>query len=320
MAASAWIGRLTTASSLALLLVLGVLLPGRMFLPTDVLLVDVLTSFTAQYALLALLVALWLLWCRRWLRSAAFLLLLVPEIFSLFQGRGPAPVGEDSITVVTANLFESARAVRSAVAQAEALDADLLWWSEFPRDMDPETRGRVGALESRYPFGFEMPAADGRDLRFLSRYPLRTRETFQPPHTTGRPALKLTLEVEGRLLTVFALHTHPPTSPWSLEARNATLDWLQQELARHQGYALVLGDLNTSAFAPRFRELIEVSGLDCPSPWRCAVASWPSFVPILLTPIDHILAGGGAEVINLRRGRFTGSDHFPVVGEVIFRD
>ncbi len=312
--------RVTTAGSLALLLLLTVLLPGRRFLPTDSLLVDVLTSFAAQYAVLALLVAFWLLWHRRWLRSAAFLLLLVPEVFSLFQGRSASLVGEPAITVVSANLFESPRAVRSAVAQAEALDADLIWWSEFPRELDPETRGIVGALDARYPFGFEIPAADGRDLRFLSRYPLRAREMFQPPHTTGRPALKLTLEVEGRLLTVFALHTHPPTSPWSLEARNATLDWLQQELSGHQGHALVLGDLNTSAFAPRFRELIEVSGLHCPSPWRCAVASWPSFVPILLTPIDHILAGGGAEVINIRRGRFTGSDHFPVVAEVIFRD
>ncbi|MCC5886799.1 MAG: endonuclease/exonuclease/phosphatase family protein [Gammaproteobacteria bacterium] len=311
---------MATVGSLALLLILAALLPGRVFLPANVLVVDILTSFAAQYALLALLMALGLLWQRRWLRGAAFLLLLLPDLFSLFQGRGAPPLGEPAITVVSANLFESARAVRSAVAQGEALDADLIWWSEFPRDLDPETRGRVGALDARYPFGFEMPAADGRDLRFLSRFPLRTRETFQPPHTTGRPALKLTLEVEGRLLTVFALHTHPPTSPWSLEARNATLDWLQQELANLDGYALVLGDLNTSAFAPRFRELLDVSGLHCPSVWRCSVASWPSFVPILLTPIDHILAGGGAEVVNLRRGRFTGSDHFPVVAEVAFRD
>lgn len=313
--------RSITAASLIVLLILAVLLPGRRFLPADVLLLDVLSSFAAQWALLALLMALWLLSCRRWLRGLAFLLLLLPDAFSWMQGGSAPPLRDDRvITVVSANLFESNGAVRSAVAQAQALDADLLWWSEFPRDLDPETRGRFGALDAHYPFGFDMPAADGRDLRFLSRYPLRSRETFEPPQTSGRPALKLTLEVQGRLLTVFALHTHPPTSPWSLEARNATLDWLQQELAQHRGYALVLGDLNTSAFAPRFRELIAVSGLDCPSVWHCAVASWPSFFPVLLTPIDHILAGGGAEVVSLRRGRFTGSDHFPVVAEVTFDD
>lgn len=312
--------RSITAGSLLLLLILAVLLPGRRFLPTDVLLVDVLTSFAAQCALLALFMALWLFYWRRWLRGWAFLLLLLPDGFSLIQGGSASVAGDRVITVVSANLFESNGAVRSAVAQAQALDADLLWWSEFPRDLDPETRGRVGALDAHYPFGFEMSAADGRDLRFLSRYPLRSRETFEPPKTSGRPALKLTLEVQGHLLTVFALHTHPPTSAWSLEARNATLDWLQQELAQHQGYALVLGDLNTSAFAPRFRELVAVSGLDCRSPWHCAVASWPSFVPFLLTPIDHILAAGGAEVLSLRRGRFTGSDHFPVVAEVSFGD
>lgn len=312
--------RSITAGSLVLLLTLAVLLPGRRFMPADVLLLDILSSFAAQYALLALVMALWLFWWRRWLRGLAFLLLLFPDGFSLLQGGSAPTAGDRIITVVSANLSESPRAVRSAVAQAQALDADLLWWSEFPRELDPETRSRVGALDADYPFGFEMPADDGRDLRFLSRYPLRSRETFEPPQTTGRPALKLTFEVEGRLLTVFALHTHPPTSAWSLEARNATLDWLQQELARHEGYALVLGDLNTSVFAPRFEELVAVSGLDCRSPWHCAVASWPSFVPFLLTPIDHILAGGGAEVVSLRRGRFTGSDHFPVVAEVSLGD
>lgn len=313
---SGWIGGLATAGSLLLLLLLALLLPGRVFLPSDRLLVEIFTSFAPQYALLALLLAVWQLRRRRWLRSLAFLLLLLPDTASVLLSRQQVPAADLSLTVFSANLFESPRAVRSAVLQVQDLDADLVWFSEFPPELDPDTRGKIGALDAHYPFGFEMPAADGRELRFLSRYPLRAREVFQPPHTRGRPALKLTFEVQGRLLTVFALHTHPPTSPWSLAARNATLDWLQQELQRHPGQALVVGDLNTSAFSPRFQELLRDGGLHCDSVWRCAVASWPTFVPPLLTPIDHILAAGDARVVDLRRGRFTGSDHFPVVAEI----
>ncbi|TVS10533.1 MAG: hypothetical protein EA417_18920 [Gammaproteobacteria bacterium] len=313
---------LATGGSLLLLLALALLLPARSFLPGDRLLVETLTSFAPQYALLAVVMALWLWWRRRWLRGLAFMLLLVPELAG-FLGSRPAPPDDlasahPRLMVFSANLFESSRAVRSAVDQVEALDADLVWWSEFPRDLDPDTRARVGELDARYPFGFELAAADGRDIRFLSRYPLRTRQTFEPPLTSGRPALRLSLDVRGQLLTVFALHTHPPTSAWSLRARNETLDWLQDELAALEGRAIVMGDLNTSAFAPRFAELIREGGLDCASPWRCAVASWPTFVPVLLTPIDHILVGGELAVTQLRRGRFTGSDHFPVVAEIVF--
>ena len=309
-----------TATSFVVLSLLTVLLPARNFLPSDSLLVESFASFAPQYALLALALAAWQLCRRRWLRATAFLLLLVPEVTNAWRGAPnlPASAVAPVMTVYSANLFESPRAVRAAVAEAERLEPDIIWWSEFPSRLDPETDARVAALDARYPFGFEQAAYDGRDLRFLSKHPLRARQSFTPPRTSGRPALRLTLEVRGKLLTVFALHTHPPTSGWSLEARNQTLAWLESELRGHYGNALVLGDLNTSAFSPRFRELIHGSGLRCASPWRCAVASWPAFFPPLMTPIDHILARGGVHVVNLRRGRFTGSDHFPVIAEVVF--
>ena len=316
-------GVFATTSSLALLILLAVLLPGRGFLPADFMLAEILSSFAPQYAAIALFMGLLLLWRRRWLRGFAFLLLLVPEITSIATGGPQAGAdlasAQPRLMVFSANLFESSRAVRSAVAQVTALDADLVWLSEFPRDLDPDTRAIVGELDARYPFGFELSAAEGRDIRFLSRYPLRTRQTFEPPLTTGRPALRLSLDIHGHLLTVFALHTHPPTSLWSLRARNETLDWLQNELAALDGRAIVMGDLNTSAFSPRFSELVREGGLSCASPWRCAVASWPAFFPPLLTPIDHVLVGGEVTITQLRRGRFTGSDHFPVVAEVVFR-
>ncbi len=313
---------LTTGGSLLLLLALAVLLPARAFLSPDLLPVEILTSFAPQYALLALAMGIVLWWRRRWIRGSAFLLLLVPDLAGVIGSRvgstDELASAQPRLMVFSANLFESERAVRSAVAQVEALDADLVWWSEFPRELDPDTRARVGELDARYPFGFELAAADGRDIRFLSRYPLRTRQTFEPALTTGRPALRLGLDVRGFPVTVFALHTHPPTSDWSLRARNETLDWLQDELASLDGRAIVMGDLNTSAFSPRFAELIREGELACLSPWRCAVASWPTFVPFLLTPIDHILVSGEVAITSLRRGRFTGSDHFPIVAEIVF--
>lgn len=305
-----------------LLAALAVLLPGRMFLPADALWAEILTSFAPQYALTAGLLALWQLWQRQWLRALAFVLVLLPDGYSAIRGgaaHAPPPAAEEglALTVYSANLFESDRAVRAALRQVHRLDPDIIWWSEFPEDLDPDTYALVAELSARYPFGFEMTAYDNRELRFLSRYPLRSRQLFEPPRTQGRPALRLGLDVQGTPLVVFALHAHPPTSPWSLAARNQTLDWVERQLAHYGGNALVLGDLNTSAHSPRFRMLIRNAGLQCRSPWRCAVLSWPSFFPPLLTSIDHILGKGHLSVTDLRRGPFTGSDHFPVVAEIV---
>lgn len=303
-----------------LLLALIALLPARSFLPADRLYVDVATSFAAQYAALALLLAVLLAWRRRWLRAGAFALLLLPDLGSALNGLADRPDADRPMArVYAANLSERSDAVARAVAELRTLEADLIWLTEFPDDPDAALMAEVDALEADYPYGIAWPAADGRSLRFLSRFPVRAREVFNPQWAPGRPALRMTLDVRGVALTVFALHTHPPAAGWSLQARNETLDWVADSLDGLQGDALVVGDLNLSAFSPRFRRFVRASGLDCESPWTCAIASWPSWLPPAATPIDHVLARGDLVVENLRRGERTGSDHWPVVAEVGYR-
>lgn len=309
-----------TVVDFTLLAVLAVLLPARWFLPADVLLVDIASAFTPQYAVLALVMALWSAWRRNGLRCIAFLLLLLPDLVTVAGYRSPgADVDRVLGRVYSANLGEDPGAVSRAIAELRELDADLIWLTEFPESLSPETEAELARLERDYPYGFARPASDGRSLHFLSRFPVRAREVFNPERAPGRPALRLTLDVRGVALTVFALHTHPPAASWSMTARNQTLAWVERSLAGLGGDALVVGDLNTSAFSPRFRALVRRGGLDCGSPWHCARPSWPAWLPLIATPIDHVLARGDVVVRDLRRGRRTGSDHFPIVAELGYR-
>lgn len=311
----------STLAQLVLLATLTVLLPGRLLLSGEALWVEALVSFAPQYALLALLLACWQLWCGRRLRALACALLLVPDaalmLHAVWSPGTQSEPGAHVLEVYSANLSESQAAVSVSLDQVEALQPDLIWWSEFPGELNVELQARLAVLGGNYPFGFEMRAEGGRELRFLSRYPLRSRQTFEPARTRGRPALRLGLDIDGIQLVVFALHAHPPVSGWSLAARNETLTWVEQQLARYRGNALVIGDLNTSAYGPRFRQLIRRTGLACRAPWQCSVVSWPAQVPPLLTPIDHVLGQGALQVRNLRRGGYTGSDHYPVIADVV---
>ncbi|MEE4299086.1 MAG: endonuclease/exonuclease/phosphatase family protein [Pseudomonadales bacterium] len=295
-------------------------MPARLLLPADALWVDVLSSFALQGALLALVAAGVLAWRGRRLRALAFLLLLLPDALTeLSAARARSDVVRPLGRVYAANLGQSPAAVIAAAAQLEELAPDLVWLSEFPEVLDPEARSAFARVEEAYAYGLAWPAAEGRSLRFLSRYPLRAREEFNADQAPGRPALHLLLDVDGIPLVVVALHTHPPSAHWALGARNEVLDWAAEVAAAARGDVLLLGDLNTSAFSPRFDRLVRRSGLDCASPLSCSVPSWPAQLPLLLTPIDHVLAGGELVVTRRMRGATTGSDHYPVIADLARR-
>ena len=311
----------------ALLALLLALLPGRAWLPGDWRLVEGLTAFTPQWLALALALGVRALWRGHRLRALVFVLLATPDLVSALRpeagrpdagrpdaGRLAAP-GTD-FTLYAANLGEDPAALGVALETLQATAPDVIWLSEVPATRPAALEEAFDVMAAAYPYGMAWAPAPGRELRFLSRFPLRAREEFNPERARGRPGMRLVLDVQGQLLTVYALHTHPPTQAWSLKARNEALSWVGARVAASDGPVLVLGDLNTSAFSPFFRGWIRDSGLRCPSPWTCATGSWPAPWRPLVTPIDHVLAKGALQVHSLRRGPATGSDHYPLQAEL----
>ncbi len=254
---SSALARLATPASFLLLAVLVPLLPARLLLPADALWVDVFSSFAVQGALVALVAAGLLAWRGRRLRAVAFLLLLLPDALAeAVAALAPPEPGRPLGRVYAANLGQRPEAVVAAAAQLERLAPDIVWLSEFPEALGPEAAAAFARVEAGYAYGLVWPATKGRSLRFLSRFPLRAREEFNADQAPGRPALRLLLDVEGVPLVVVALHTHPPMADWALGARNEVLDWAAEVAAAARSDVLLLGDLNTSAFSPRFARLI----------------------------------------------------------------
>jgi len=313
------LARVRTALAFALLGGLVLLLPARNWLPPNWLLWEMATAFTPQWLALALALGLRAFWQAQRLRALAFCLLAVPDLASaLLAERPDAPPSAKTLSLYSANLGEDPAALEAALEALGAAPADLVWLSEVPASRPAGLEEAFDVMAARYPYGMTWAPAPGRELRFLSRYPLRAREEFNPERAAGRPGMRLVLDVAGQLLEVYALHTHPPTQGWSLRARNEALAWVSGRVARAAGPALVFGELNTSAFSPAFQHWLRESGLRCASPWTCAVGSWPAPWRPLLTPIDHVLAKGGLRVQRLARGEATGSDHYPLRAELLF--
>jgi endonuclease/exonuclease/phosphatase (EEP) superfamily protein YafD len=80
---------------------------------------------------------------------------------------------------------------------------------------------------------------------------------------------------------------------------------------------LVMGDLNATPWSRPFRRLLRRSAL-CDSRAGFGVqASFPAASTLLRLPIDHLLASCGVGVRARRIGRDVGSDHLPVIVDVV---
>ena len=108
------------------------------------------------------------------------------------------------------------------------------------------------------------------------------------------------------------------------QALEDLLDLTGSFLSGTTGPVVVTGDFNATPWTPPVRRLMAETGLRC-APGALA-GTYPAALlgrmvpPWLAIPIDIVLAGGGAHAVGRRRGPAIGSDHWPVVIELILAD
>ena len=76
---------------------------------------------------------------------------------------------------------------------------------------------------------------------------------------------------------------------------------------------LLLGDLNTTPWSFHFQHLLKESGLKNSMKGFGHQPSWPSNIPFLRIPLDHVLHSEEITIHNRMIGRNIGSDHLPVI-------
>ena len=105
----------------------------------------------------------------------------------------------------------------------------------------------------------------------------------------------------------------PPVSRANIEARNAQLAVLGDELGLSARPTVFIGDLNTSMWAPTYLAFEKASGLRNGRKGFGLVPTYPAFFPIAGIPIDHCLVSEEIEVLEFRTGSRIGSDHWPII-------
>ncbi len=221
--------------------------------------------------------------------------------------------GLPSLRVASLNLWISNQDYPAVTRFLEAEQPDVLLLMEFTHAWEAE----LESVLATYPYQLNAARGDYSGMGLYSRVPLLEAEVL-PPVAGLTPWLKARLVWEGRPLLLLGSHPPAPRSAESSAQRNVQLAAMASYLVQQAEPVLVLGDLNITDWSPYFQVLLRQAKLRDSRWGRGLQTSWPAFLPApLRIAIDHALVSPGVLVRQRRLGPRVGSDHLPVLLELV---
>ncbi|MBI1325070.1 hypothetical protein GC170_18045 [bacterium] len=167
------------------------------------------------------------------------------------------------------------------------------------------------ALAERWPHSIGEARGDAFGIALFSKRPLENATLFESPGSYA-PSIRAEVTLDGSRCTVYGTHPFPPVTPFNQRNWIAHMDDLARRIPGESGPVVVIGDFNTTPWSENYRRFRSISGLADSMQGFGPQASWPSFVPYVGLPIDHVLVSPGIRTIARKVGAFVGSDHYPV--------
>jgi len=190
------------------------------------------------------------------------------------------------------NVHHDPQALRAAEEFLASDPPDIICLGEMSADMDWRLPG--------YAFRHRAPKGD---VLMASRWPLEKKRVVAVP--AGREIISAEVVVERRRFTLITAHSRVPTRTSHRPALRQVAAW-----AAEPESCVVVGDLNTTAWAAEFRDLERIGGLQHARRGRGYLSSW-GMLPgnIMRLPIDHALGKGELNLQNFRLLPWMHSDH-----------
>lgn len=229
-----------------------------------------------------------------------------------------ASAAEPALRVVTFNVLWNNARHDDVVAFLRQTDADVIVLQEVTARWHRALR----PLAERYPHQLPTGAFDeeGPGIVILSKTPVVARATRLPY------AAVADISWRGRRVLLAGVHTVLPLSAWGRGLQARTFADIAALTAGTGGAALVIGDFNHTPYTPAFRRFADAARLAAarhpglwPYSWRARFADAYPLGGFLGLPIDQVLANGHFSVRAIAYGPALGSDHRPLVVDLVPR-
>ncbi|MDY7109732.1 MAG: endonuclease/exonuclease/phosphatase family protein [Planctomycetota bacterium] len=284
---------------------------------------DLAAHFQVQYFIAAAagVVLCLLLRSRRWAILPGLCLIVtgwqvlpwyVPSGSTAVEARASASTGS-AIRILLANVRTTNRRHEAVIALIDRWRPDVVVLQE----VNARWLEAMEPIRARLPHAVTAPRPDNFGVAVYSRRPLEgARTVYLGPAEVD--TIIGVLNIDGARATLIASHPVPPIGRRNAALRDAQLEAIAETVAGLRGPVLVVGDLNATMWSAPFERLIEETGLRNARRGFGILPSWPAALPAFARiPIDHCLCSGDIEVKNCLLGEPTGSDHRPVVVDLI---
>lgn len=295
----------------------GIVFAGAFCVPADSMVI------VAPYALgiFAILLIVLAIFSRR-MRAAALALLvgsavtgavLASPLVSVGPGNSGAQAGQP-VRIVSYNMYHSNTRAKEAIDWVIRQKPDFIILVEAA----PAHSREVARLQKIYPHTYGCAGPGFCSTVILSRQPAEgvwPLSRGDPENRQALSAVTARFSIAGQDVPITAVHLD---RPWPLGAQEEYLGLLSDAVATVGRGGIVAGDFNSAPWTFMMRRLAKAGELHLASG---PAGTWPSgLAPILRLPLDQVYIGPCMTRESVRHGPALGSDHLPVVTDVIIGD
>lgn len=235
----------------------------------------------------------------------------------------PAPpetiAGTGRYRLLICNVGKSNVEYQRLVDLIEREDADVVGLLEVDQTW-VESLSASGS-SANYDFQVLRPEEGAYGIALYSRLPVR--ETGASPYRRSGFQAAIVVELELPAATVnFALaHLMAPLGRTYAQLRNEQLaDIVDLLHSSSNKDSILAGDLNITPWSPHYSALETGTGMVNAARGTGYRGTWPAWFAPIRIPIDHYLLSAGFQVARIRTGPDIGSDHLPLIVDIVVAD
>ncbi|MDT7827431.1 endonuclease/exonuclease/phosphatase family protein [Pricia sp. S334] len=220
------------------------------------------------------------------------------------------PENDQNISILVCNVLTPNRGYKALKELVKDEDPDLF----LTLETDSEWEKALEPLEDTYIHNVKVPLDNLYGMHLYSKLPLKNMEVKYLVKD-DIPSIHGTLELHGgKKVAIHCLHPRPPSPTESDTStnRDAELLLVAREIDPEAGPRLVFGDFNDVAWSRTTRLFQKISGLLDPRQGRGFYNTYHADYRLLRWPLDHVFHTDDFSLVDLRRARNIGSDHFPM--------
>ncbi|MBP9094803.1 endonuclease/exonuclease/phosphatase family protein, partial [bacterium] len=176
-------------------------------------------------------------------------------------------------------------------------------------------------LKHIYPYQSVRARTDNFGIGILSKYKIE-HESREPIGGIGLPTAFVDLALpsnsgESRQIQIVATHPLPPVSPGATTMRDKHMHELAKRITQSQKLTILAGDFNCTPWSYIFADFVKESGLVDSRLNKGIQPTWPTMLPYLVIPIDHIFMSPSIKCTERQVQEDSGSDHYPVFAKFV---